>query len=768
MKPLYATCCCILLSLAVTPAFAQAGPGKNLEFNGTSNYVQTSAINLSGSALTLQAWIRVDAFKTAFPYISSVIGTETTGNTALLRLGDATLANNKLQFVLYSGSSQMKLDGVTGLSTNTWYHVAATFDGSTMKLYINGVLDASMSFAGSVVSNDFFGIGRNYGNDRILDGQIDEVSVFKAALSQQSIRDWMCRKITSGHPNYGALEGYWPLNEGTGATTADASGNGYTGTLTGTPTWKTSGAPIGDRSKHQYGSAFSIGMSHPMGDSLHLVHTSGTVTGVHLYRVDSVPNNTAAPAPLLYLDTTHYWGVFVMGTSNYAAGYFYDGNALVTGSNVCNIGFALRSNNAATTWANLNLDAVDYVNEIVAFLETGTREFILGISSNGPHAFNYTITEPLCNGGTDGAATVHVSGGLAPYSYAWAGGSTDSTATGLAGGWQVVTITDSNGCTSTDSVFVTEPSTIGVVANITPATCLYTNNGSISITAVGGAGGYTYLWNDPANSTTSSVSGLYAGIYTLTVTDSHNCSYPHTFTVNSTGPDPIPDLGPDTNICGNKVFGLVADITGGPPTSYQWSTGETGAIKIVSTSGTYSLTVTNAAGCIGIDSITITYVEPLQIDLGNDVTATGSHVLDAGAGGAFTAFHWSTGASGQAITINTTGNYSVTATDSNGCKSSDTVKVTILPQSVSEVQTNSGFQCFPNPTAGWLWVKSTDPSIGKGLVMITDPTGRTVYSEEFNSPSIELDIRSLGTGVYFLNIVANNTYYTTRILKSKP
>lgn len=768
MKPLYTICCCILLSLVAPMAHAQAGPGKNLEFNGTSNYVETNTVNLSGTALTLQAWIRVDAFKSAFPYISSVIGTETTGNTALLRLGDATLANNKLQFVLYSGSSQMKLDGVTGLSANTWYHVAATFDGSTMKLYINGVLDASMSFSGSLVSNDVFGIGRNYGNDRVIDGQLDEVSVFKAALSQQTIRDWMCRKITSGHPDYASLEGYWPLNEGSGATTADASGNGHSGTLTSNPTWKTSGAPIGDRSKHQYASAFSIGMSHPMGDSLHLVHTSGTVSGIHLYRVDSVPNITAAPAPLLYFDTTHYWGVFIMGTSTYAAGYFYDGNTLVTGSNVCNIGFALRANNAATAWTNLNLGAVDYVNEVVAFVQTGTREFILGISSNGPHAFNYTITEPLCNAGTDGAAAVHVSGGLAPYTYTWASGSTDSTATGLGSGWEVVTITDSNGCISTDSVFVTEPTTIGVAANITPATCLYLNNGSISVTAVGGAGGYTYLWNDPANSTTNSVSGLYAGTYTVIVTDSHNCSYPHTLIVNSTGPDPIPDLGPDTNICGNKVFGLVANIEGGPPTSYSWSTGETGAIKIVSGPGTYSLTVTNAAGCIGIDSVTITYVEPLQIDLGNDVTATGSHVLDAGAGGAFTAYHWSTGASGQAITINTTGNYSVTATDSNGCKSSDTVKVTIIPQAVNELRANPGIQCMPNPTTGWLVVKSTDPQMSTGHVTITDPTGRTVYSEEFNNASFELDLNTLGNGVYFLNIVANNTYYTTRILKTRP
>ncbi|UTW60922.1 LamG domain-containing protein [bacterium SCSIO 12741] len=200
------------LLLPLSLLFAQ-GSGKNLTFNGSSSYVNCGTINLNGSAVTLQGWVYVSSFKTGHPYISSLWGTETNGNQCMLRLGDGGLAAEKVQFVLYNGSTHYKLDGSKSLTVNQWYHIAGTYDGTTMRIYINGKLDASRTQTMTIRSNSTFEIGRAYAHSRILDGKIDEVSVFKAALSQNTIRDWMCQSINSSHPNYNQLEdtGNWMM-----------------------------------------------------------------------------------------------------------------------------------------------------------------------------------------------------------------------------------------------------------------------------------------------------------------------------------------------------------------------------------------------------------------------------------------------------------------------------------------------------------------------------------------------------------------------------
>ncbi len=99
-----------------------------LSYDGSTDNSTTGSLNLSGSALTLSMWVDAATFQSNFPYISSLIGEEVSGSgtAALIRLGDASLANNKAQFVLEIGGSQVKLDGVTGLSAGTWTYVAAT------------------------------------------------------------------------------------------------------------------------------------------------------------------------------------------------------------------------------------------------------------------------------------------------------------------------------------------------------------------------------------------------------------------------------------------------------------------------------------------------------------------------------------------------------------------------------------------------------------------------------------------------------------------
>ncbi|WP_278351635.1 endo-beta-N-acetylglucosaminidase H [Chryseobacterium gleum] len=201
-----------------------------LSLDGSTESGAAGSMNLSGSALSFEGWIKPSSFKSASPYISSIMGTEVSdSNSAFLRLGDTSLANNKLQFVVSINNVQQKLASATALNANTWYHVAATYDGANMKIYINGVLDATKAQTGSVNSTGAFNVGYLYNTSRNFNGKIDEVRVWKRALSQTEISQNMCNVSVPAT----SLAAYWKFNEGSGSTVQDTSGNGVTLTLTG-------------------------------------------------------------------------------------------------------------------------------------------------------------------------------------------------------------------------------------------------------------------------------------------------------------------------------------------------------------------------------------------------------------------------------------------------------------------------------------------------------------------------------------------------------
>jgi hypothetical protein len=200
-----------------------------LLFNGSSKYVQANTVTLNTPNLSMESWVRVTAFKTVFPYITSVMGVEDGNNAAMLRFGDATVAANRLQFVLTVGTTQYKVTSLGSFNANTWYHVAGTFDGTTMRLYVNGVLDNSTAASGTAAGTGTFMLGRNYEAQRTLNGSLDEARVWTRTLSATEIAASPCQVSATA----AGLEAYWRLNEGTGTVANDLTGRGHTGTLMG-------------------------------------------------------------------------------------------------------------------------------------------------------------------------------------------------------------------------------------------------------------------------------------------------------------------------------------------------------------------------------------------------------------------------------------------------------------------------------------------------------------------------------------------------------
>ncbi len=141
--------------------------------------------------------------------------------------------------------------GVQALPPHAWAHVAATYDGQDGTIYVNGLAVATQTWGGSysvATGSTALLIGREFANglyDRSFGGQLDDVRVWNTVLAAATIRAWMRQTVTTAHPNYSNLVGYWQFDEGSGSTTADASGLSNTGTLVNAPTWVSSGVPLG-------------------------------------------------------------------------------------------------------------------------------------------------------------------------------------------------------------------------------------------------------------------------------------------------------------------------------------------------------------------------------------------------------------------------------------------------------------------------------------------------------------------------------------------
>ena len=239
--------------------------GSALSFDGTDDRIivpNTTSLQQPTTAITLEAWIKADTFTAVEEeIISKSIG------SYYYKIYLAT--NGKFVLDLNIVGTRRLLVSTLTLSAATWYHVVGTYDGTTRAIYINGVLDTSNAlYTGALTSNtDDLSIGgRLPWTDYGFDGLIDEVRIYNYARSADEIAlDYnagfaarfgpqsSCEKDPGSCMTKG-LVGYWNMDEGSGQTLYDGSGNANNGTVgqTGStesidPKW-TSGVSVPYRS----------------------------------------------------------------------------------------------------------------------------------------------------------------------------------------------------------------------------------------------------------------------------------------------------------------------------------------------------------------------------------------------------------------------------------------------------------------------------------------------------------------------------------------
>ncbi|MBL0051842.1 MAG: SprB repeat-containing protein [Bacteroidetes bacterium] len=284
---------------------------------------------------------------------------------------------------------------------------------------------------------------------------------------------------------------------------------------------------------------------------------------------------------------------------------------------------------------------------------------------NGPLA-TCSGTDVLCNGGSDGSASVTATGGTAPYTYLWSNGSTDASITGLTAGSYTVTVTDATGCISSCTHIVGEPTALTATCSATDASCGLAT-GTAMVVAADGTAPYSYSWSN--GSTDASITGLAAGVYTATVTDANGCIATCESTVNNLNGPVITCSSSDVTCNGGADGEASVSVSGGVgPLTFLWSNGSTDASITGLTAGSYTVTVTDGNGCVAMCTSTIT--EPTALTATCSATdascgaATGTAMVVAADGTAPYSYSWSNGSTDASITGLTAGVYS----HSNRCK----------------------------------------------------------------------------------------------------
>ena len=244
-----------------------------------------------------------------------------------------------------------------------------------------------------------------------------------------------------------------------------------------------------------------------------------------------------------------------------------------------------------------------------------TADTAVTVTQPPPLSVMFALTPTPCRDGADGALSVQGTGGTTPYTFRWSDGSTNPERSGLAAGTYGLTITDAAGCTLDTSATVTEPTEsfmIVIVDTLPP--CAGESNGRAAVFA-SGPSPVSYLWSSGEN--TPRVTGLSAGINSVTVTDENGCQRQFSFNLGEQPPVTPRISFTTSNLCDASVPRYLQ--LGRSYASYRWSTGDTTArITGLIDARTYAVTVTTTAGCTGVDSFL--YRAPTPVSFTADIT----------------------------------------------------------------------------------------------------------------------------------------------------
>jgi gliding motility-associated-like protein len=325
-----------------------------------------------------------------------------------------------------------------------------------------------------------------------------------------------------------------------------------------------------------------------------------------------------------------------------------------------------------------------------------------------------TTSPVLCNGNSNGTATVLASGGTPgtpSYTYSVNFPTPVSNSTGLftgqPSGVYTASVLDAAGCTQTAVVNITTPLPLTATITGLVGSCS-ANNGSASVVAAGGNGGYTYSWT-PAGGTNSVALGLAPGNYSVTVTDASLCAVALTATVPFIVNISVSPAGVGGILCNGASTGsAVVTHTGGlAPFTYSWSpTGPpaltTSVVSTLSANINYTVRVTDANGCF--NEATLSFTNPPAIVINTTVTHVtcfggNNGVISTNVTGGVSPYTYTWipgGSNSSSLSLLTAGSYTLNLLDANSCTANAVVSVTQSPIIAISFTTTNPTGCVSN------------------------------------------------------------------------
>lgn len=278
-----------------------------------------------------------------------------------------------------------------------------------------------------------------------------------------------------------------------------------------------------------------------------------------------------------------------------------------------------------------------------------------------------------CESSTNGELEAIGFNGEPPYSYLWSNGATTAEISGLGLGEYTVTISDATGDEASASGTVSlHPEGVWIMVSST-ASCNGSTNGTAYASAMLGTEPYSYVWSD--GQTGANATGLEEGFYMVTATDASGCENSATVYIEESADiDLFVTSTYETCLGSNDAKATVNVLNGTGPFTYLWSDGQVTDIATGLSTGTYTVTVTDALGC---EAVATEEVELSPEGLWIMVTAEdascgeedGSIHVGVMTGVGPYSYAWSDASIGNTPDPQNlgAGTYSVTVTDSNGC-----------------------------------------------------------------------------------------------------
>ncbi|MBV6404647.1 MAG: hypothetical protein GFGODING_01401 [Flavobacteriales bacterium] len=370
------------------------------------------------------------------------------------------------------------------------------------------------------------------------------------------------------------------------------------------------------------------------------------------------------------------------------------------------------------------------------------------------------LTHNTCHGTCIGTATAALNGGVPPYTLTWtdAGGvplAQDTTFVGgLCAGDHTLTVTDAAGCTVALPFTITQGNAINAGLLFTNETCFGPCDGTASVSPTGGMGGFTYLWQPApgAGQGTPNATGLCAGNWSITITDSLGCDTTVAFTVLPFTPIVPNAVVADVHCSGACNGTITLAPTGGFGNfSYVWSPAPPNGQGTASVTGlcpgTWTVSITDGIGCDTTASFTIQEPAPMQVTVDAVVAASCNTAADGsiaitvtgGVGGYVVMWAGPGGfTSNQEDLVQLLpGPYTVTVTDANGCSASANAQVDALATVTADAgpdQQLCGGSVVTLDGGGstgavtWLWTDGQGSTVGEQATVVLTGLPPGTYS----------------------------------------